>query len=75
MKIDMELISDIDQDEFKSSIVEHLIAIAHQQGIQVVAEGIETEAEYEHLKGMKVDLMQGFYFARPSETMIRAIST
>lgn len=74
VKIDMELVSGIDQDEFKSSIVEHLIAIAHERDIQVVAEGIETEAEYQHLKAMDVDLMQGFYFARPAETMIRELS-
>lgn len=66
VKIDMELIRDIDSSPTKQNIVSHLIQITHKNHSKVVAEGIETEAEANTLRAMDADYLQGFYFARPA---------
>jgi len=65
LKVDMHLVRDIDTDAFRQSIVNHIIGIARENSIQVIAEGIETEAEKAHLVGAGVDLLQGFLLAKP----------
>lgn len=65
IKIDRHLITEIETQPFKRSIVEHLTAIAHQQGIKVLAEGIETEAERDVVSEIGVDYFQGFLFGKP----------
>ena len=47
------------------TIVEHIIGMAKALGIVTVAEGVETEAQAEHLKSVNCDLAQGDYFAGP----------
>ena len=70
IKIDRYLIIDIDADEFKQNIVGHLIAMAHTLRIKVIAEGIETKAESDWLKKAGVDLVQGYYYARPNAELL-----
>jgi EAL domain-containing protein (putative c-di-GMP-specific phosphodiesterase class I) len=65
LKIDMHLIRDVDIDTFRQSIVRNIIAMAHENRIQVVAEGIETAAELNWLTRAGVDLIQGFHIAKP----------
>ena len=65
IKIDMELIRDIDIAVAQQKIVRHLIASAKDNGIKVIAEGIETQAEAECLRELQADYLQGFYFGRP----------
>jgi EAL domain-containing protein (putative c-di-GMP-specific phosphodiesterase class I) len=62
----MELIRDIDTDMFKQSIVRNLINIAKDQGIKVIAEGIETQGEADFLKKTGADLAQGYLYSRPA---------
>lgn len=66
MKIDMELIRNIDAEPYKQNIVRNLLAIARGNGTLTVAEGIETEAERDWLSGEKVDYMQGYLFGPPA---------
>jgi EAL domain-containing protein (putative c-di-GMP-specific phosphodiesterase class I) len=66
VKLDMELIRDIDTDMFKQSIVRNLINIAKDQGIKVIAEGIETQGEAEFVKKAGADLTQGYLYSRPA---------
>lgn len=66
VKIDMELVRDIHFDVFKQTIVASLINIARSNGIQIIAEGIEVEEEAKWLIDNQVDLLQGYYFGRPS---------
>ena len=47
------------------SIVEAVIALAHGLRIEVVAEGIETDAQFHLLREMGCDVGQGYLFARP----------
>ena len=62
----MDLVRGLDRDEFKASIVRHLVAMAHDNGIKVVGEGVETEAEARALREYEVDYLQGFLFAKPA---------
>lgn len=66
LKIDEELISGIDGDRTRQALVRALIAFAREMGATVIAEGVETAAEMNVLREMKVDCAQGNLLARPS---------
>ncbi|MEA5466692.1 EAL domain-containing protein [Leptothoe sp. PORK10 BA2] len=68
VKIDMELIRDVDTDSFKASYTKALIDAAKRVGVQVICEGVETNGEYQWLRAHGADYVQGFYFGRPSAT-------
>ena len=48
-----------------ATIVKATIALAHELGIKVIAEGVETRKQLELLKGWGCTRIQGFYFAKP----------
>ena len=66
IKIDRSVISNIDKNSVKESMLQGLMLIAKEAGSLVVAEGIENEEEASVLKRNNVDLAQGFFYARPS---------
>jgi EAL domain-containing protein (putative c-di-GMP-specific phosphodiesterase class I) len=66
-KIDMALTSGIQHSAARRKLVAALVELAHEQGAQVVAEGIERVDEYETMLELGVDLGQGFYFGHPTE--------
>ena len=66
IKVDMAIIRDIDIDPDKQQIVVNIVNYAHQRGMYIVAEGIETPAELEKVLELGVDLLQGYYLARPA---------
>ena len=47
------------------AIVNAVIEMAHSMGIKIIAEGIETKEEFEAMKTLGVDYIQGFYFSKP----------
>ncbi|MGI1677289.1 MAG: EAL domain-containing protein [Cellvibrionaceae bacterium] len=65
LKIDRGFISNIDKDKDKQLIVLSTIKMAHELGMTVVAEGIETETENNFLIDANCDLGQGYLYARP----------
>jgi len=65
IKLDMELIRDIDKNPVKQVIVRNCMSMFDELNITVLAEGIETQAELNYLRGVGVDLMQGYLFAKP----------
>ena len=65
IKIDRKYISGIDESEKKQNMVLDMIRTFHNRGIKALAEGVETEAEYNFLKTTEVDYMQGFYLGEP----------
>ena len=65
VKVDMDLIRDLDRDAKKAIILRHVIAMCRDLGVALVAEGVETLAEYEALRDLGVTLFQGYYFAKP----------
>ncbi|MBC7880620.1 MAG: EAL domain-containing protein [Anaerolineae bacterium] len=66
-KIDRSLIDNVDTDPGRQLLVKTLTDLAHIQGIQVIAEGIERQAELEFCKTIGVDYAQGFLLGRPNE--------
>lgn len=65
IKLDMELVRGIDASLPRRLIVESVLRMAAAMDIIVIAEGIETEAEYEALRVLGIRYMQGYLFARP----------
>ena len=65
LKIDRKFIIDINHNRADQAIVTSIIELARNLRLKVVAEGIETYEQMEHLIGRGCYLMQGFYFARP----------
>ncbi len=65
LKLDMQLIRNIDQHLAKQFIVEQTIAQCELQGSKVLAEGIESKAELEYLSSAGIRYFQGYYFAKP----------
>ncbi|MGN1090144.1 MAG: EAL domain-containing protein, partial [Huintestinicola sp.] len=73
VKIDRSLISGIDSDTRKQNIVQSTIESLHANGYIALAEGVETSGELRTLIHMGVDLIQGFYLARPTQAIISEI--
>ena len=65
IKIDLSIIRDIDTDANKRQIVSNTVSYAHQRGMKVVAEGLETADEVRTVLSLGVDLLQGFFLAMP----------
>ena len=66
IKLDRELISNIDQDFVKQSIFSGIRQICKPLAIDIIAEGVETANEYHWLLKAGVNIFQGYYFARPA---------
>lgn len=75
IKIDISLISSIDSDMKKQLLVSNVIQFASKYGIKVLAEGVETKEELETLIELGIDLLQGFYLARPNAEIVSEIDT
>ncbi|MBL6998960.1 MAG: bifunctional diguanylate cyclase/phosphodiesterase, partial [Gammaproteobacteria bacterium] len=65
LKIDRSFINDITIDPADRELVNAAIAMAHSLGIKVVAEGVETLEQLNHLKGQGCEIAQGYYFSKP----------
>lgn len=66
IKIDRSIISGCDRDAGKADIISKLVQIASTKNILVLAEGVETYDELETVIRCGVDLLQGFYFGKPT---------
>jgi EAL domain-containing protein (putative c-di-GMP-specific phosphodiesterase class I) len=65
MKLDRSLVRDLPADREDAAIVRAIIATGHALGLQVVAEGIETEAQRAFLSASNCDEGQGYLFSHP----------
>ena len=65
LKIDRSFVRDMVEDENDAVIVRSTIDLAHNLGLDVVAEGVEDQDSLEMLKTMNCDICQGYYFSRP----------
>ena len=61
LKLDKSLIDQILINEKSRTLVETLIRLSHEYGLNIVAEGVETSAQYETLNRMGCAMIQGFY--------------
>ncbi len=66
VKIDRHFVQNIDRDPLKTQFVRSIQEIAHNAGTQVIAEGIETLAEFQRIRTLGIGLGQGYHIARPS---------
>ncbi|EDQ01454.1 sensory box/GGDEF domain/EAL domain protein [Shewanella benthica KT99] len=65
LKIDKSFIDQLPQSKDNCKIVEAIIMLAHKLGKSVVAEGVETEVQYQYLSALGCDQIQGYYFYKP----------
>jgi EAL domain-containing protein (putative c-di-GMP-specific phosphodiesterase class I) len=65
VKLDMDLIRNVDTDRARRAIVRGIVVMAKDLGITLIAEGIETAGEYHALRDLGIDLLQGYAIARP----------
>ncbi|PHS73416.1 MAG: response regulator receiver protein [Cycloclasticus sp.] len=65
LKLDMEFIADIPQNKGDMAVVDGMIVLAHNLGMKVVAEGVETKEQYDFLVEHDCDLIQGYYIDKP----------
>lgn len=73
LKIDMKLLRDVDTSPARQAVVDGIVGIAEKLDITVLAEGIETEAEYLMLKAAGIRLFQGYWFAKPAFEELPAV--
>ncbi len=66
VKLDMQLVRDIESKGPRQAIVRAVIQACDDLGIDIIAEGVETEAECRWLMRSGVRLFQGYYFGRPA---------
>ncbi len=65
LKIDKSFVDDVLQENQNQNIVRFIVDLAHNLKLGVVAEGVETEAQYECLRDMGCDKIQGYFFSKP----------
>ena len=65
LKIDRSFVSRMTFDDKSLEIVRTIMALAQRLGLEVVAEGVETETQVTLLAGLGCTWMQGFYYAKP----------
>ncbi len=73
VKIDRLLISNIQEDPKKQHFVKSIIEFGHDNGFHILAEGVETAGELRAVIHMGVDLIQGYYTAKPSLEVLQEI--
>lgn len=66
IKIDRSIVATAPDDRMKQAILESLTVLGHRIGITLLAEGIETEAEFHLVKELGYDLGQGYYLGKPA---------
>ncbi|MEL7034126.1 MAG: EAL domain-containing protein [Cyanobacteria bacterium J06592_8] len=65
LKIDRAFVKRIEAGSGSLEMVKMIIALAHSLNMDVVAEGVETTAQLEQLKGLECEFVQGYFLARP----------
>jgi diguanylate cyclase (GGDEF)-like protein len=65
LKLDRSLTCDVGNDPRAAAIVKHTVALAHDLGLSLVAEGVEDDATAAVLAGLGCDVAQGYAIARP----------
>jgi EAL domain-containing protein (putative c-di-GMP-specific phosphodiesterase class I) len=72
VKLDMDLVRDVDSDTYKAALSEALLGAANKLAVPVIAEGVETAGEADWLTRNGADFLQGFYFYKPGPAPVGA---
>jgi EAL domain-containing protein (putative c-di-GMP-specific phosphodiesterase class I) len=77
LKIDRVFVSRMDSDHETFEIVRVIVMLAHSLGLKLVAEGVETQAQLDLLKGLGCERAQGYLFSKPvdHETILKLLAT
>lgn len=65
IKVDQSFVRDLAEDTYSKSFIKMVSDLADAIGVSICVEGIETEQQYKVLEGMKVRMIQGYYFDKP----------
>jgi EAL domain-containing protein (putative c-di-GMP-specific phosphodiesterase class I) len=65
IKIDQSFVKGLGEDVEDTAIVRMIIELAHTLGLEIIAEGVETEEQATLLKEMGCDFAQGYHFSKP----------
>lgn len=65
LKTDLKFLSDTGSESRKNRILANIIRMAHEMGMFVIAEGVETKEQADYLFDLGCDQMQGYYFSKP----------
>ncbi|WP_042222315.1 EAL domain-containing protein [Oceanobacillus manasiensis] len=74
VKLAMEFSNGISTDKFKQEVASSVLKLSKEVGAQTLAEGVETEEDYNYLSEMGYELFQGYYFAKPTPTPIETLN-
>lgn len=77
LKIDRIFVSRMDSDHETHEIVRVIINLAHSLGLKVVAEGVETQAQFDLLRKLGCERAQGYLFSKPvdRDTILKLLAT
>ena len=65
VKIDMAFLRGIEDSKNGMIVVESVVSMAKRLGMQTVVEGVETQLQYDFIKSLGCEMIQGYYFSRP----------
>jgi diguanylate cyclase (GGDEF)-like protein len=65
LKIDRTFIADVASGGFDDAVVRAVTTLARGLGVRTVAEGVEAQAQFDRLRSLDCDVVQGFLFSRP----------
>jgi EAL domain-containing protein (putative c-di-GMP-specific phosphodiesterase class I) len=65
IKIDKSLIDDISSSQKNKILVRHICQMSSDMGVETIAEGVETTAQYDFLKNIGCGSVQGYLFGKP----------
>ncbi len=70
MKIDMAIVQGIHNNQEKQEKLKDYLKLIEGKDIRPLAEGVETKEDFEYIMKQGIDLVQGYYFAKPSEDLV-----
>ena len=70
LKIDKSFVTDLTNDNSARVIIETIVSMAKHLHLETVAEGVETEEQFDILKSVGCDYFQGYLFGKPGDFMV-----
>jgi diguanylate cyclase (GGDEF)-like protein len=70
VKIDMYFLRNIENSERGMIVLESVVQMAKRLGLEIVVEGVETQEQYDYIRKLRCEMIQGYYFAKPMPSEI-----